>query len=291
MSERASTGERLAPVARLALVAGLAILVSAGCATPLKALSQQRVLDTGVAEFEVLYAEQDAKTVERVEESLRRASQRLERWGSLRKPVTIRMLPSHEALEEAVDRKGYTWLRAWARYDEIFLQSPRTWSLLGATQNEVDELILHELAHCLMYQSAGTRSNWPRKRIPLWFREGMASYTAQQGYRWPTLEELARFLRAHPERDPVTRPEALYQRESDMVYAAAHHAFSFLVRRYGEAKVRDLFANMSAGAVFPDAFANVMGVSSASFEEDFKRYVRLRGFRGGRLRVGVLPAP
>lgn len=267
----------------------LALLLGA-CATPLKALTEQRTVETGLAAFDLRYAEPDARTVERVEESLRRASVKLERWGELREPVKIRILPSHQLLEEAVDREGYDWLRAWARYDEIFLQSPRTWSLLGASQSEIDELMLHELTHSLMYQLAGTRSNWPRKRIPLWFREGMASYIAQQAYRWPTLEELARFFRRHALLDPVGEPESLYQVESDMVYAAAHHAFSFLVRRYGEERIRALLQRMGEGTVFPTAFAEVMGVSAKSFEEDFKRYVRLRGFRGGRLRLR-LPSP
>src|SRR6185295_2154512 len=50
---------------------------------------------------------------------------------------------------------------------------------------DVDELMLHELTHCVMYQRSASAADWSRKRIPLWFREGMASVTASQSYRWP----------------------------------------------------------------------------------------------------------
>ena len=42
----------------------------------------------------------------------------------------------------------------------------------------LNELLTHELTHCVMYQRAGTDLNWSLKGIPLWFREGMASVTA-----------------------------------------------------------------------------------------------------------------
>ena len=190
-----------------------------------------------------------------------------------------------------MDRSGYGWLRAWARYDEVFVQSPRTWSLLGAGQRELDELMLHELTHCLMYQLAATPTGWARKRIPLWFREGMASYTAGQGGRWPSLEELARHLEKRPEDDLLRQADALYQDESDTVYGAAHQAFSFLVKRYGEQKVRELLWAMKRGPAFEPAFEAVVGVSEQAFLDDFTRYVRLRGFRPGRLERSAAPAP
>ena len=86
----------------------------------------------------------------------------------------------------------------WSRYDEVFVQAPSTWGLAGATPAQVDELLLHELTHSLMYQLASDRLGWSRKQIPLWFREGMASFTADQAYRWVTLEEIARHLESFP---------------------------------------------------------------------------------------------
>jgi hypothetical protein len=130
-----------------------------------------------------------------------------------------------------------------------------------------------------MYQTSATRTSWRRKEIPPWFREGMASVTADQGYRWPSLEDLARHVEAHPEQDLLVRPEDLMRTQNARIYGAAHHAFAFLARRYGDEKIRELMAGMSAGAVFPDAFEAALGISAADFIADFQRYVRLRGFR------------
>jgi hypothetical protein len=112
----------------------------------------------------------------------------------------------------------------------------------------------------------------------------MASYTANQGYRWPALEDLARFLEDHPDDDPVSRPEPLYQRQSDIVYGAAHHAFTFLIRRYGEEPIRGILRAMRQEDLdFPAAFERAVGISADAFVQDFDRYVRLRGFKGGRI--------
>ncbi len=271
---------------RAAAIAALAIVV--GCVPSLTVRFRSRLEVPGGA-FVFEYSEQDRGEVARVEASVAKAMPVLSRWGRLREPVRVFILPTHEALEEAVDRRGYGWLRAWARYDEVFLQSPRTWGFFPATQRELDELLLHELTHCLMYQLAATRTSWTRKEIPLWFREGMASFTADQGHRWPPLDELARFYDESPGLDPVGAPDGLYQLESAIVYGAAHHAFTFLIRRYGEDRVASLLRAMSGGASFPDAFEDVYGISVARFVEDFRRYVRLRGFKLGRVTAGAPP--
>ena len=149
---------------------------------------------------------------------------------------------------------------------------------------------MHELTHCLMYQLSGTEETWRRKQIPIWFREGMASFTALQAGRWTTLESLARHYEAPEAKDPVGDADALYASESELVYGAAHHAFAFLVRRYGDASVRALLEKMRGGLTFDEAFDASLPVSSTAFVAEFQRYVRLRGFRLGRLRGPAHPA-
>lgn len=267
----------------------LLLLLTAGCAGPLSGLRERSSLTTAAGPFTLEYAAGDEAGAKKIRASIEHASARLSRWGGLRENVRVHVMPTHELLEEAVNRQGYAWLRAWAKYDEIYIQTPRTWSLFGASQGDVDELMLHELTHCVMYQASATRTNWTRKQIPLWFREGMASVTAKQGYRWPSLEDVARYYDADPNRDPVGDAESLYQRDNDIVYGAAHHAFNFLLKRYGEDRVRLVLARMSSGLIFPDAFTEAIGASPEVFTADFKRYVRLRGFRGGRKLKPVAP--
>jgi hypothetical protein len=241
--------------------------------------------------IDVEYRARDTSAANQVRLAVERALPRLNRWGTFDDSVTIVIHPNHAALERAANRPGHDFLRAWARYEQIELQSPDTWTLLGASQPQVDELLLHELTHSLMYQVASDRLGWTRKRIPLWFREGMASYTAEQGYRVPSLEDLERFWRAQPTADPLTQAETLYQGRSDIVYGAAHHAFTFLVRRYGEPAVRDVLHAMSRGPDFPDAFAEAVGLTHEDFLQDFRRYVRWRAFKGGRKLGPPRPRP
>lgn len=261
--------------------AALGLLLT-GCATHAPELRRRAEITIEVGDFILEYSDQDAAALVKVERAVQAAGKPLSRWGAFRDPITIQILPSHELLERAVSRPGYDWLRAWARYDEVFLQSPRTWGLIGPTQSEVNELMVHELTHCMMYQLSADRLSWSAKEFPLWFREGMASHTAGQGYRWPTRDELARFLDEHPDLDLINHPEGLYRTESDIVYSAAHHAFTFLVSRYGESKVREVLIAMRPGLTFPKAFAKGLGITAADFAADFKRYLQSRGFKSAR---------
>ena len=89
--------------------------------------------------------------------------------------------------------------------------------------------------------------------------------------------ELAAYLDDLTADDPVLANDALYQRNPDIVYAAAHHAFAFLVLRYGEQTVLQVLASMRQGRVFPEAFNAVIGVTPEAFTTEFKQYVRQRG--------------
>lgn len=262
------------------------LALGAGCAgigpNPLSALREKRELATEAGVFMLAFSPGDGESMETVERAVHAASPRMARWGRLRVPVQVMILPDHWALEAATRRRGYGWLRAWARYDEVLIQAPRTWSLTGAKQSDVDELMLHELTHCLMYQRAADRDGWSRKGIPLWFREGMASVTAEQGYQWSALEDVARFYDGRPAEDPLGEPERLYREQRDIVYGTAHHAFFFLVRRYGESAVRKMLDIMFSGVGFREAFQASISLAVEDFVEDFRRYVRLRGYRGGR---------
>jgi hypothetical protein len=287
------------------IAAALSLVIAAGCAFRGQAVRQgpEDRLDTVEIDgqvFRIHYWQEDAAAAAQVARALARAVPRVARWGRIGKEVTITIHSTHAALEEAVHREGYDWLRAWARYQTIDLQSPRTWGWFGAKDAEVDELITHELTHCAMYQAAASEWTWPHKGIPLWFREGLASVTASQGYRRSSNEELWRFyVKSVPgagdgypsgmaraargfvsqDGDPVTDPEPLYQERSDLVYGAAHRTFEFLLSRYGEDRLRNALALMRGGASFEKAFEGAFGISEAAFASEFRRFVLWRGWR------------
>lgn len=256
------------------------LVLASSCATPISALTAQRHLATKIGPITICSAPaakpDDASAIAR---ALDEASPKLSKWGPLDRPVELYLLPTHFDLEMAVHRWNYGWLRAWAMYDDVLLQTPSTWA---SSDREVVELVAHELTHCLMYQRSGTPENWAKKGIPLWFREGMATWTAEQGYRWMTLEDLAAVFEEQTteKHDPIADADELYQRRSGAVYAAAYHAFSFLMRRYGPEAVDRVMYQMSKGEQFDEAFHRGVGLTAAQFTAEFRRYVVWRAFRG-----------
>jgi hypothetical protein len=290
------------------LLVALVLSCSSGCA--LRGLAVQSGADDRLETvevdgqtFRIQYWNEDAASAAQLSRSLVRSVPRVAKWGRLSREVTITIYPSHAALEAAVHREGLDWLRAFARYQTIDLQSPRTWGWFAASDGEVDELLTHELTHCAMYQTAASEWTWPHKGIPLWFQEGLASVTAGEGRHRSTPEELRRFyLGSMPapgagdgypravaraarggylssDGDPVTDPEPLYQEGADIVYGAAYRAVEFLRSRYGEERVRAIMARMHEGRAFEQAFAESIGISEAAFASEFRRYVLWQGWR------------
>lgn len=267
-------------------VALAAVTLCSACVGPLQLLTQSSTVDTGAGDVRVRFMQGADSERTRVAVALTDAAPLFSRWGALEHPVTLWLVPTHQALERAVHRRGYAWLRAWSQYETVYLQTPASW--LGAfnSPSDLTELLAHELTHTVMYQRCAQRDDWASKDIPVWFREGMATWTANQGYRFVTLEQLAAFMEQSPV-DPILEPDELYQSKSEYVYAAAHHAFTFLVARYGEKRIRSLLDDMRGGHQFSTAFKKAMGVTEVEFAREFRRFVLWRGFRGN---AGRAPA-
>jgi hypothetical protein len=274
----------------------LALLLAAACAT---ARPPGIARDVPISEqvqapgllFELVYTPRDAEVLPQIREALLAVGPRLARWGSFRQGVHIRLFPDHEALEAAIDRRGYPWLRAWAYGDEVLLQSPRSWSAPGsAAPGELGELLTHELTHALMYQllEPDGSSGWPETPLdepPLWFREGMASVTAGQGHRRPSSEELSHWAEEHPDIDVFHPSPEIYRTEKEAVYGAAHRAFDLLLRDCGEEAVRGVFRGVRQGAKFADAFRTATGRELGQFEMEALR----SGFSAPRAAEGSSP--
>ena len=260
---------------RLVAALGPALLLACATARPPSAAKDvslaARVQGPGLL-FELLYTRADEPEVGRITAGLLSVGPRLSRWGRFRQGVWVRVFPDHESLEAAVDRLGYPWLRAWAYGDQVLLQSPRSWGS-RASDEELNELLAHELTHSLMYQliepddGPAWTPDAPMEEPPLWFREGMASVTAGQGHRRLSSDELAKWLLAHPGIDPLHPSPELYRTEKEAVYGAAHRAFDLLLATSGDQAVRDVFRGVRAGARFADAFKAATGHGLAEFEQ------------------------
>ena len=223
--------------------------------------------------FEIDYTASDAAVLPQIREALLAAGPRVARWGSFRQGVHIRLLPDHDALELALERRGYPWLRAWAYGDEVLLQSPRSWAPDRDSPKELGELLAHELTHALMYQLLEPETYsaaWPDApdEPPLWFREGMASVTADQGYRRPSREEISKWIAEHPGVDVFHPSPELYRTEKETVYGVAHRAFAMLLTDCGEDGIRTVLRAVHGGARFADAFKAATGRDVAQFENE-----------------------
>lgn len=272
-----------------------------GACAPRAAVTGPRAqeLTAGAARFRIVYWPEDAHAAQDVRRALEVAAARVERWGGLRQPVTVYLHPTHGGLEAEAQRPGYDWLHAWARYDTVDLQSPRTWEWRPVRLRRIEEVLTHELTHCAMYQLAGDAQSWTGKQIPRWFAEGLASVTAGQGRDHAGLEALSAFYRAElpaadaaaraPTRaafvalalpgDPLADLEPVSRAQYELVYGAAHHAVTFLLARYGERRVGEVLRLMGAGRRFPTAFRQAIGLGEDEFTAEFRRYVAWEGWR------------
>ena len=278
-----SVGPRAArPDLRLAELSALLLALASfggACRPAVAPLDELRSFTVGPERirFAVRYSALDEEVAPAVEDALRKARRSVQRWGGLVDGVTMRVYPSHAALERAIGHYGYDWLRAWAQYQVIHLQAARTWGI--PYEDQLDELLAHELTHVAMYQAVGTPDDWADRELPLWFREGMASVTAAQGYRRSPPDEIAAQMRADPKLSPLRPNSDLLRHRKDLVYGAAHWAFEHLLRlggdeRDGEARVRDLMRRMREGATFGAAFREIWGMSERSFVKRWYDHIR-----------------
>lgn len=265
---------------RRPLLALTPVFLLASCAHPLSALTARSPVELAGVPLQIAYAPARQADAARVTQAVQRASPGLSKWGGLGGPVTVYLAQSHGDLECASGQGGADWLRAWARADEVIFQTPAAWPPPGPNAQELDQLVLHELTHCLTFQRSAWRGDWTGRHIPLWFREGLAISTAGQGAGFGSLEDLANFYRAHPGLDPIGHPEPIENEQHAAVYGAAFHAYTFLVRRHSEAVVERLFHSMSVGRTFAQAFEDVLGFTEQSFLDDFRHYVEWRGYKG-----------
>jgi hypothetical protein len=260
----------------------LLLLAVAACAHARSDCAERvETVRAGGVLFELRYEAADAHAAEQVREALAAAVPAAERWGRLRTSVLVTIHPTHRDLEAAAKRTGYGWLRAWTRYRSVDLQSPRTWSRGAATDAEMAQLLAHEITHCVMYQAAAAEASWQLLRIPLWFREGMATVTAGER-KHVGAAEIRRFYQeaasaSAPAGDPLSHPEPLYRAHADLVYGTAQRAFQFLLDRYGEGRIRRVLSDMREGSEFAPAFEREVGIPLAAFEREFRRYVAWHG--------------
>lgn len=221
----------------------------------------------------VEFFSEDRATVRRLVKLLSTSHSEATRlWGKLERPVRVRVFPSHQSLEEAIDQK-YDWLLAWAMFDQLYIQAPRTWDprKLGG----LPKLLTHELTHVLMFQRCCDANNWLKRPIPFWFREGMASVTATQESWRLRRKELAEFLETELGKQLYQNPEKFLKSFQRQSYSLSHWMFVELLNQCSERRVRSyqrvesLLKGMKQGYPFSRAMELACGFTLTQFHARF----------------------
>jgi hypothetical protein len=219
----------------------------------------------GLRELSIIDESGDPDNEARVRTSLTQVLPLLERWGTVRAPVRIRIVRDHAALERAAHQPDLPWLRGWTFPNEVLLQGPGSWPIDPREEPSLSALLAHELTHALLYQLLTDPQGTLAPAPPPWFVEGMASVTAQQQARRLTQTQLRDWLTAHPGVDPFTFSDRLLHNEQRALYSAAHLAFQRLLDQFGEAKILAILVEERAGAPFAVAFEHQSHVSEDGF--------------------------
>jgi hypothetical protein len=227
----------------------------------------------------------DVESYEYLQSKLLYVVQQAARWDTPREDIVITIHPRQRDLEMVAGRSGVSWLRAWARYDTLDVTSPREWKLQD-WKPQFDKLLIHELTHVFMYQTIAQRDSWKQKNIPMWWTEGLASYSAGQSAQRATWADLDKFYSPDVPQgvadigDPLLEGEKLIGKHKDIVYGVAHRAVEFLIMRAGEGTIVETHRLVGEGLSFAEAFEKASGLRLERFYALVRDYARGHEWEG-----------
>ena len=203
----------------------------------------------------------DAAVADLCEQDAEAIANTLARWGRFTSPVHIRTTEDRAELRASAGAATAGLLCGLATLDTVTLLAPHRW-VTQPSRRALEQSLVHELAHVLLYQRCVTATAWRRPRLPTWLREGMAVFVAEG----PPAPSSRRDLAGHP--DPAAlaraRPDTVAA-PPDLCYTAAVVAFAAWLERFGERRLPALCRNMRGGHSFARAHTLACGVT----EDDF----------------------
>jgi len=134
-------------------------------------------------------------------------------------------------------------------------------------------IVYHEYTHALLRQ-------WIKQDIPVWLDEGLATYEGllplKGRYIWKIPLKYKDFSLTE-----LDKPFYRFQKpqEAHRSYQLCKEIISYLVKRYGKYRLKDLLEELSEGKDFNSAFLKVYNLDIVRFEEDLKRYFRRIKYR------------
>ncbi len=137
--------------------------------------------------------------------------------------------------------------------------------------------MMHEMAHLLLDEAIAS----PLGRIPAWYNEGLAMYfePGSQGTN-PAVLSAARtgsLLTLSSMRGQPGRPG-----DVRLFYAQARSLVAYMIEAYGEEKVTEVIAEVSAGTRFEDAIRLAYGIDPLQIEDEWRAAIGAPPIAKGR---------
>ncbi|MCC6284182.1 MAG: hypothetical protein IT439_02595 [Phycisphaerales bacterium] len=192
----------------------------------------------------------------------------------------IELMPDHASFSVRISGMPRIHTMAASTGPVIAMESPREGPGHPIGLYDWPRVIQHEYTHTVTL----ARTN---NRIPHWFTEAAAVYLedAPRPSAWIGL--LAETLR-HDALFDLSRINIAFVRpkgpnDRTLAYAQGHWMYSFMVERFGADAPLRLMDEYAGGRTQAAAFADVLGMSEASFLESFKRWARAQVIAWGLL--------
>jgi hypothetical protein len=159
-------------------------------------------------------------------------------------PFAVYLYPSTADLAAALRLAGREW-REGATYPELGVLLV---TAVNANTAEADlgRTVPRELTHLLLYQYAGPGY----EQVPIWLRDGIASYVAAYVAGSPSPSQQAALEASLAANEMISLAELCRLQERDLTPAVAAQSESlvrYIADSYGEPTLRGLVGNMAAG--------------------------------------------
>ncbi len=186
----------------------------------------------------------------------------LSRWGRFLRPVTVRTTEDRSALRHAAKATSAVLLCGLADLDSVTLLAPHRW-LSAPAHHDLRDVLVHELAHVLLFQRCTPADRSTYAVLPMWMREGQASFAAEG----PPSPNLRRTVAGYTNLAALVAANATaLAAHGAACYTVATLVFAGWLECFGDRRLAALCGQMRRGLSFNQAHQRACGVDVASFE-------------------------
>lgn len=185
---------------------------------------------------------------------------------ALTQPVSIVICSNRRELIQLSEQQLPSWLLGLAIPDKNTIGIDG--SKLGAVYNNLRAVVKHEMCH--LYLGAWERTH--RKRLPLWFNEGICEWISgafHGSYQQDLLINvvgdnllpLARLESQFPD-DPT---------QARLAYLQVRHIIEYIIGRYGPQVVPQILQNYAQSIYFSTAIRESLGIRLDTLEQEWRQ--------------------